>query len=251
MRKNQNKAMNESVIELINVTKKFGKIEVIHDVSVKIPKGRIVALIGANGSGKTTLMRMISTIIKPTYGEIFVDGVDAKKMPKECKKKIGLILGGDATLFKNFTARENIHYFARLQGLTERIAKNRVNELSDLLKMNEYIDKKVNTFSRGMRQKVVLASSLVHNPSILLMDEPSTGLDIFAVIDVQNIIKSCQMLNKTILISSHNFNEIEKLCDYIVIIESGKIIFANEASALKKLTSSDSVEEAFKKLSGF
>ncbi|MBQ7761105.1 MAG: ABC transporter ATP-binding protein [Clostridia bacterium] len=238
------------MIELINVTKKFGKNEVIHNVSFKIPKGRIVALIGANGSGKTTLMRMISTIIEPTSGEIFVDGINVKKSSNECKKRIGLILGGDATLFKNFTARENIYYFARLQGMDDNSAKECINKISNLLNMNDYIDKRVDIFSRGMRQKVVLASALIHDPSILLMDEPSTGLDVFAIIDVQNIIKSCQNLNKTVLISSHNFNEIEKLCDYIIIIEAGRIIFANEASALKSLTSSYSVEEAFKKISG-
>lgn len=233
------------MIEFKNVTKKFGNFVAIKKASFIVPDKATVALIGANGSGKTTIMRMISTILEPTEGAIEVNGFNTKSQLNDVCKQIGLMLGGDATLTKHFTARENIIYFGRIQNLTKREAEEKADILCQELKMEDYINKRVETFSRGMRQKVLLAQSLIHNPEIILMDEPSTGLDIFATIEIQKTIRDLHDKNKIILISSHNMNEIEELCEYAIVVDKGEILYSGKIKNLLQNYNATSVKQAF------
>ena len=233
------------MIKFQNVTKEFKKVTAVKDVSFTIPKGKTVALIGANGSGKTTMMRMISTLITPTAGEIFVNGYNVRTEVLEVRKQIGLMLGGDAALLKRFSARENIMFYAEMQGIRKEQALHRIQELSMELNMQSYLDKRVETFSRGMRQKVLLAQTLVHEPSILLLDEPSTGLDIFATMEIRDIIKQCSESGKTILISSHNMSEVNALCDYLIIIHNGELLFVGNVEELEKRCQTTDIGAAF------
>lgn len=238
------------MIEFKKVTKTFGKVAAVESASFTVPSGRIAALIGANGSGKTTTMRMISTVLTPDEGTVLVNGIDVHKNVEAARRQIGLMLGGDAALLKRFSARENIEYYGVMQGMTKDDIKARTEYLIKMLNMEAYADKRVENFSRGMRQKVLLAQTLIHNPPVLLLDEPSTGLDIYAAIEIQNVIKKSCEESKTVIISSHNMSEIEKLCDYAIIIDHGRVLYSGNISELKNQFDTDSIEKAFVCLTG-
>lgn len=212
------------MLEIKNLTKKFKKSTVVDNVSFKVNPGEIVGLLGENGAGKTTTLRMISTMLKITSGEAVVNNFSADKEPIKVRNEIGILFGGDVGLYDRLTARENIKYFANLYGMSDKDADVRIDELAKKFNMEEYIDKKVSKFSRGMKQKVSIARSIVHSPSVMLFDEPSTGLDVTAARTIQDFILDCKKENKTILFSSHSMREVEKLCDRVVIINKGKLL---------------------------
>ena len=220
------------MIKVDSLTKQFGKKIAVNNISFCAESGIITGLIGSNGSGKSTTMRMIATLLKQNKGTILIDNIDTVKQPHKAREKIGILLGGDVSLYERLTARENILYFADLQSVERKIAEQRLNELVELLDMNAYIDRRVGGFSRGMRQKVAFARSIIHSPDVLLLDEPSTGLDINSIKDVQNFILYCKSQGKTILLSTHNAHEMERLCDNLVFIEEGKIVAQGEKNFL-------------------
>lgn len=220
------------MIKVDNLTKQFGKKVAVNNISFCAESGMITGLIGSNGSGKSTTMRMIATLLKQNKGTILIENIDTVKQPHKARGKIGILLGGDVSLYERLTARENILYFADLQSVERKIADQRLKELIELLDMNAYIDRRVGGFSRGMRQKVAFARSIIHSPDVLLLDEPSTGLDINSIKDVQNFILYCKSQGKTILLSTHNAHEMERLCDNLVFIEEGKIVAQGEKTFL-------------------
>lgn len=228
-----------------SVTKQFEKKIAVNNVSFMIQPCRLTALVGENGSGKTTIMRMIATLLKPTIGAITINGQIASHNTDLIRKQIGLMLGGDAMLIKRLSARENIEYYALLQGLSKKDAKVRTETLAKILNMQSYIDKRVETFSRGMRQKVLFAQTIVHNPQILLLDEPTTGLDIFAALELQKVIKDFCNEERTVLISSHNMNEIENLCSDIIMIHKGNLLYNGSIDKLKEQYQTKKIEDAF------
>ena len=233
------------MIEIDNLTKAFGKKIAVNNISFCAESGVITGLIGSNGSGKSTTMRMIATLLKQDQGIILVNGADTVKQPQKAREKIGILLGGDVSLYERLTARENILYFADLQSVEKKIAEQRLNELVELLDMNTYIDRRVEGFSRGMRQKVAFARSIIHSPDVLLLDEPSTGLDISSIKDVQNFILYCKSLGKTILLSTHNAHEMEHLCDNFVFIEEGKIVAQGEKNLLLQKSGCSDIADLF------
>lgn len=238
------------MLEIKNLTKKFKKSTVVDDVSFKVNTGEIVGLLGENGAGKTTTLRMISTMLKITSGEAVVNNFSADKEPIKVRNEIGILFGGDVGLYDRLTARENIKYFANLYGMSDKDADIRINELAKKFNMEEYIDKKVSKFSRGMKQKVSIARSIVHSPSVMLFDEPSTGLDVTAARTIQDFILDCKKENKTILFSSHSMREVEKLCDRVVIINKGKLLEDCSIDNLKEKYNNDDLEEVFVSLIG-
>lgn len=233
------------MISVSNVSKSFGKAKIIKDISFVAQPGQITGLIGANGSGKTTTMRLISTILKPDCGSIFVDGVDAVTNPEEARKNLGVLFGGDVSLYNRLTAWENILYFAKLQGMSDEEAEMRIKILSNLLDMDRFLFKRVAGFSRGMRQKVSFAKSIVHNPSVIILDEPSTGLDIYSIRDVQDFILTCKEQGKTVLVSTHNMHEIERLCDNLVILADGCVVRNGKKEDILNAEGTDDVMEMF------
>ncbi|MFR2298801.1 MAG: ATP-binding cassette domain-containing protein, partial [Clostridium paraputrificum] len=212
------------MLEVKELSKKFKDTVVVDKLSFNVNKGEIVGLLGENGAGKTTTLRMISTMLKITSGEVRVNDYDASKEPEKVRREIGILFGGDIGLYDRLTGRENIRYFANLFGIKNDEANKRIDELSKDFGMEDYIDKKVGKFSRGMKQKVSISRSIVHNPSVMLFDEPSTGLDVRATRVVHQFIKKCKEENKTILFSSHSMAEVEKLCDRVIIIHKGKLV---------------------------
>ncbi|WP_194191992.1 ATP-binding cassette domain-containing protein [Clostridium chrysemydis] len=236
---------------LNNLTKTFKKTTVVKDLSFKVNPGEIVGLLGENGAGKTTTLRMISTMLKITFGDSIVNGISSSKEPTKVRQEIGILFGGDVGLYDRLTARENLKYFANLYGMNDKEADTRINELATQFDMLDYLDKKkVSTFSRGMKQKVSIARSIVHNPNVMLFDEPSTGLDVSAVRTIHEFITRCKNEGKTILFSSHSMQEVEKLCDRVIIIHKGVLLENSTISDLKEKYNNDNLEDVFVELIG-
>lgn len=238
------------MLKLINLCKSFKKTKVVDNLSFTVDEGEIVGLLGENGAGKTTTLRMISTMLEITDGEIKVNDIDVKSEPEKVRKEIGILFGGDVGLYDRLSGRENIRYFANLYGMNNKEANERIDELAKNFNMEDYIDKPVGKYSRGMKQKISIARSIVHNPSVMLFDEPTTGLDVSAARTIQDFILKCKEENKIILFSSHSMKEVEKLCDRAVIIHKGKLMEDCTLSHLKEKYGDDDLEETFLKLIG-
>lgn len=221
------------MIELNKVSKIFNGKKIINDVSFEVNTGNVTALIGANGAGKSSIIRLISTIYRQDMGDIRIDGVSTLDEPEKIRKKMGVLFGGDVYLYDLLTATENIMYFAMLQGVEKGVAQNRIDQLVEVFHMEDYIDRKVEKFSRGMKQKVAFTRALIHDPCILLLDEPSTGLDIEAIATVRSFIRNCKEKGITVLLSTHNINEME-LCDNFVFLKNGSVTVSGKIEEIRK-----------------
>jgi len=238
------------MVNIINLTKSFKTIKAVNSISFKVNKGEIVGLLGENGAGKTTTLRMLATMLKPTGGTASVNDYDIIKDPDRVRGEIGILFGGEVGLYDRLTARENIKYFAELNGMSKSEMEQSIDYLIEMLDMKEYIDRRVGKFSRGMKQKVAIARSIVHNPTVMLFDEPTAGLDVTASRIVQDFILKCKEDNKAIVFSSHSMNEVERLCDRIVIIHKGKILEEGTVDNIKIKYKNDNMEDIFMHLVG-
>lgn len=238
------------MIQVQNLSKYFKKVKAVDSISFNVEKGEIVGLLGENGAGKTTTLRMLATMLKSSEGTAKIDGYDINTEPYKVRSEIGILFGGEVGLYDRLTARENISYFAKLNGMNEAETIKSIDYLIKMLKMEDYIDKRVGKFSRGMKQKTAIARSIVHNPKIMLFDEPTAGLDVTASRIVQDFIKKCKEDNRAIVFSSHSMLEVEKLCDRIVIIHKGKIVEEGTIKHLKEKYNNDDLEEVFMLLIG-
>ncbi|RXM57043.1 ATP-binding cassette domain-containing protein [Clostridium tetani] len=238
------------MIEVKNLSKEFKKdVIAVDKINFRANDGEILGLLGENGAGKTTTLRMLATMLKITEGEAIVNGYDASKEPDKVRGEIGILFGGEVGLYDRLTARENIKYFAELNGMSKEEINKSIESLAKKLEMTEYLDRRVGKFSRGMKQKVAIARAIVHNPSVVLFDEPTIGLDVTSAKIVQDFILKCKSDGRCIIFSSHSIPEVEKLCDRIVIIHKGKIV---EQGKLKELEEkyNDNIEEIFINLIG-
>lgn len=238
------------MVEVLGLSKQFKKVKAVDNISFSVKSGEIVGLLGENGAGKTTTLRMLATMLRPTEGTAKVNGYDVINDSKKVRGEIGILFGGEVGLYDRLTAKENIMYFAQLNGMNKEKAEKSIENLVKLLKMEEYIDRRVGKFSRGMKQKVAIARSIVHEPKVMLFDEPTAGLDVTASRIVQDFILQCKKDNRAIIFSSHSMNEVEKLCDRIVIINKGKIVEEGTLEAIKEKYENHDVEDIFMKLIG-
>ena len=184
-------------------------------------------------------------MLKPTSGNATIDGYNIIDNPNKIRERIGILFGGDVALYDRLTGRENMIYFAKLNGMSDLEANQAVNKIASELEMSDYIDRPVGKYSRGMKQKVSLARSIIHQPDVMLFDEPSTGLDVLSSKLIHDFILKCKKDNKAIVFSSHNMYETEKLCDRIIIIHKGKIVASGTIEQLKKDYQKDSLEDLF------
>lgn len=233
------------MLRVENLTKKFKKVTAVDNVSFEVNPGEIIGLLGENGAGKTTTLRMLATMLKPTSGNAMIDGYNIIDNPNKIRERIGILFGGDVALYDRLTGRENMIYFAKLNGMSDLEAGQAVNKITSELEMSDYIDRPVGKYSRGMKQKVSLARSIIHQPDVMLFDEPSTGLDVLSSKLIHDFILKCKKDNKAIVFSSHNMYETEKLCDRIIIIHKGKIVASGTIEQLKKDYQKDSLEDLF------
>jgi len=237
------------VIEVKGLTKSFKDVDALKDVNFSVPKGEVLGLLGENGAGKTTALRILATMLKPTNGHAILGGYNILKNPQAVRKEIGILFGGESGLYDRLTARENIAYYAELNDMPKEKIKERIDYLIKILDMEEYIDRKVGKFSKGMKQKVAIARSIVHNPPIMLFDEPTSGLDVTAARTIHSFIEECKRQGKTVIFSSHSMAEVEKLCERVAIIHKGSIVEEGSIEGLKTKYNKN-LEDLFVKLVG-
>lgn len=237
------------MIEINEVTKKFQDkkkfVTALKHVTFSIKEGRVVGLLGENGAGKTTLLRTIATLLTPTDGNVTVAGFDTIKNPNEVKKRIGVLFGGETGLYDRLTARENLEYFAALYGLSKHETKVRIDDLSRMFGMRDYLNRKVGGFSKGMRQKVAIARTLIHNPEIILFDEPTTGLDITSSNVFRQLVHQLKQEGKTIIFSSHIMEEVSLLCDFVAMMHKGELVYHGNLESLYKSEGSQDLNYIF------
>ena len=238
------------MIKVQSLSKVFKKVSAVDNISFEVKDGEIVGLLGENGAGKTTTLRMLATMLKPSSGTALINNYDVNKDSESVRGEIGILFGGEVGIYDRLTGRENIRYFAQLNGMSKEETEKSIEYLAENLEMKEYLDRKAGKFSRGMKQKISIARSIVHNPSVVLFDEPTSGLDVTAARIVQDFIKKCKSENKAVIFSSHSMSEVEKLCDRIIIIHKGKIIETGTIESLKKKYNNNDMEEIFMSLVG-
>ncbi len=196
---------------------------VLSDISFSINKGEAVALVGENGAGKTTLIRILSLILRPDKGCISLNDMKYNEAPGYIKSKTGTLFSGDGSLYDRLSARENILYYAQLNGIHKTECDKMLEILTDELSISNFLNDRVSTFSRGMKQRTAIARTLITDPDFIMLDEPSTGLDVIASDSVKNIITRLKNSGKTVLFSSHSIDEIFSCADRIIVIHKGKI----------------------------
>lgn len=233
------------MLELKNLTKHFGGIKAVDNLSFNVNKGEVFGLLGENGAGKTTTLRMLATMLKPTSGTAVVAGFDVLQAPEKVRASIGILFGGESGLYDRLTVEENIAYFGELNDMSRNEIKERIKHLVQIFGMEDYVGRKAGKLSKGMKQKAAFARAIVHNPDIMLFDEPTIGLDVSAVRDVHEFIHSCKQEGKTILFSSHSMSEVEKLCDRIGIIHKGKLLDIGTIDDFKNKYGNSNLEEIF------
>ena len=224
--------------------KKRGKIVAVNNLQFNCQKGQVFGLLGPNGAGKTTTLRILATMILPTKGEIMVNGLDVVKHAAKVRRQIGF-LSSETGLYDRFTPRETILFFGRINGMEDKIIEKRMAEIFQNLDMEDFQDVRVNKLSTGMKQKLSIARSIIHNPPVLILDEPTVGLDIITAKTVIEYVKSFRDQGKCIIYSTHIMREAEKLCDRIAIIHQGNLIAQGTLEELKKNSLFDDLEEIF------
>ncbi|NLW02443.1 MAG: ATP-binding cassette domain-containing protein [Clostridiaceae bacterium] len=238
------------MIELIGLTKKFGNVTAVNNLSFTVRKGEIFGLLGENGAGKTTTLRMLATMLKPTSGTARLAGIDIIESPEEVRGRVGILFGGESGLYDRLTVYENIQYFGELNDMPVKEIKKRIQKLADAFGMNDFLNKRAGKLSKGMRQKASFARAIVHNPDVLLLDEPTSGLDVGAMREVQTFLMNQKEEGKTILFSSHTMSEVEKLCDRIAVIHKGVLADTGTTNQLFQKYRTQSLEELFVRLAG-
>ncbi|SMG27655.1 ABC-2 type transport system ATP-binding protein [Marivirga sericea] len=213
-----------------DLTKNFGSQTAVNNVSFEIKKGNIVGFLGPNGAGKSTTMKMITGTLPADSGQVEVDGIDVALQPLEVKKHIGY-LPEHNPLYLDMYVHEFLRFCGGIYGLSGKKLKNRVSELVDLCGLKKEQNKQIGTLSKGYRQRVGLAQALVHDPSVLILDEPTTGLDPNQIIEIRNLILSISQ-DKTVLLSTHIMQEVQALCNRAIIIKEGKLVADQAVSEL-------------------
>jgi sodium transport system ATP-binding protein len=227
--------------------KKRGQIRAVDNVTFTCKPGQIYGLLGANGAGKTTTLRMLATILEPTDGTAIICGHDVIDEPEKVRASVGFLSTATA-LYPRLTSQEMVEYFGRLNGLDESTLKKRVEEIFARLDMNAFRDRRCDKLSTGMKQKTSIARTLIHDPQVMIFDEPTIGLDIMTARTIIEFIRECRENGKTVIFSTHVMSEVEKLCDVIGIIQSGKLLAEGSLPELRELHKEKDLEEIFVKI---
>jgi ABC-2 type transport system ATP-binding protein len=220
------------LIKTEGLTKKFDEFIAVDHININIAAGQILALLGPNGAGKTTTVRMLSSILKPSSGSAKVAGFDVIEQPSDVRRMVG-VLTEHHGLYGRMTADEYLTFFGNLYGFSKITTKQRIDPLLEQLSMNQHRKKRLGEYSKGMRQKLALVRALIHDPPVLLLDEPTSAMDPESARIVRNAIKSLRNNKRTIVLCTHNLAEAEDLCDQIAIIQQGKIILNQSMQAVK------------------
>ncbi|MDX2071317.1 MAG: ABC transporter ATP-binding protein [Haliscomenobacter sp.] len=238
----------EPIIQIDNLSKFFGKKQVLHDISLHIQAGQVIGYIGPNGAGKSTTVRILAGLDNNFKGDVKIKGIDVKEDPLAVKRIIGYI-PELADLYDVLTPMEFLLMVGRLHDMEDAQIEERAGRMLDFLGLKDQLHERMDTFSKGMRQKVLLVSGLLHNPEIIFMDEPLSGLDANAVILVKEIILRLVEQGKTVIYCSHNMDTVEKISDRIILIAEGKVVADGNFQDLKR-NEGDTLEKLFSQLTG-
>jgi len=237
------------MIEARGLTKVFrdrkrGEIRAVDGLSLCVQPGCIYGLLGANGAGKTTALRLLATLLRPTSGSAIVGGCDVVAEPERVRAQVGFLAASTA-LYGRLTARETIEYFGRLHGLDEPALAQRVERLADELGLHEFLDRRCDKLSTGMKQRTSIARTLVHDPAVMIFDEPTLGLDVMAARAIVRFVRGCRERGKTVIYSTHVMAEAEKLCDTIGIIHNGRLLAEGTLAELRASYREEDLEDIF------
>lgn len=238
-----------TMIEARKLTKLFrdrkrGTIRAVDGIDFRCEPGRIFGLLGANGAGKTTALRMLATILKPSSGTALVAGHDINEAPDRVRESVGFLSTATA-LYGRLTAQEMVEYFGRLHGLSEAVLRERIDRTFERLDMNAFRQGRCDKLSTGMKQKVSIARTLVHDPPVMIFDEPTVGLDVMTARTITGFIRECRAAGKTVIFSTHVMSEVEKLCDQVAIIHEGRIRANGTLEALRARHQLEELEDIF------
>jgi ABC-2 type transport system ATP-binding protein len=234
-------------ISIKDLRKSYGKNEVLKGINLEVASGEIIGYIGPNGAGKSTTLKILTGIIPNFEGQVLVDGIDVRLNPLEVKKRIGYI-PENAILYDTLTPHEYLKFVGQLHAMDSVEINKKVKNLLEIVDLGDKINARMTSFSKGMRQKVLLIAGMIHNPDIIFLDEPLSGLDANAVILVKEILLQLRNSGKTILYSSHLMDVVEKISDRIVIIFQGEVIANGSFEELNTLSHHGSLEQLFSQL---
>ena len=224
--------------------KTFGETSVLRGVSFKVSAGEVFGLLGPNGAGKTTTLRILATLLSPTEGRAEVGGFDVVKHPEGVRRRIGVVSGGMG-LYDRLTGRETLRYFGRLYGMKRAQVDERIGELESLLDLSTTLDKRAGDFSTGMKQKIVIARAVLHDPDIIFFDEATSGLDVMARRSVLEFVKTYAAEGRTVLYSTHVMSEVEALCGRVAILYGGETVAQGTPEQLIREAEAKGLEAAF------
>lgn len=216
----------------------------VRDVSFSCKSGEVLGLLGPNGAGKTTSLRMLSTALQPTSGEIIINDQDVVADPLIMRKRIGF-LSGTTSLYHRLTVRENVQYFGRLHGMEEDRLASEIERIFSLLDIHSFADKKADSLSTGMKQRANIARTVIHSPEVIVLDEPTTGLDVISAKTILDFIESYKSSGIPVIFSTHHLHEVEKLCDRVVLIDEGMTKFDGTTDDFKKLVDTNDLYDVF------
>ncbi len=233
----------ESLLKIFR-DKKRGEIIAVDNLSFECKSGMILGVLGLNGAGKTTTLRILATLLKPTSGTAFIDGINILEKPDRAKERIGF-LSGDTGLYRRLTPRELVCYFGELYDIPKKESNKRLEKFAEQLDMKEFLDTKIDKLSTGQKQKVSIARTMLHNPKVLIMDEPTAGLDIIASENIVQLIYEAKSQNRAVIFSTHMMYEAQKVCDEIIIIHRGKLIRSGSIDKMRSETGMEDLDNIF------
>ncbi|MBN2318458.1 MAG: ABC transporter ATP-binding protein [Acidobacteria bacterium] len=234
-------------IEVENLVFRYHLEEVLHSISFSLGSGEVVGLLGPNGAGKSTTIKILTGILPPGNGTVCIEGLPLPEQALEVKRKIGYV-PETAGLYESLTAQEYLELIGRLHEIEEKVLKQKIVTLLEVLEVEKARFKRLATFSKGMRQKVLVAAALLHNPQILLLDEPLSGLDVRTSLIIKDLIQALSREGKTILYSSHVLDVVERVCGRVLIIHQGSLIADGSLDALREQTKGETLEDVFRQL---
>jgi ABC-2 type transport system ATP-binding protein len=245
-----NKNNQENIIEVKNLVKKFGDLTAVDNVSFTVKRGEVFAFLGPNGAGKSTTIKMLTTLLHPTSGEVYLDGHNVTEDPSQTRKSFGIVFQ-DPSLDNELTAYENLQFHAVLYGIPKSIYADRIEKLLNLVELMDRKDSYVKTFSGGMKRRLEIARGLLHHPKVLFLDEPTIGLDPQTRNHLWNYIYNLNKEeNVTIFFTTHHMEEVQRMAQKIAIIDHGKLIESGTPDEIRTKAGTKDLEEAFIKLTG-
>ncbi|MCF6347809.1 MAG: ABC transporter ATP-binding protein [Flavobacteriaceae bacterium] len=237
------------MIQVNNLSKSFDEIQAVNDIGFTIEKGEIFGLLGPNGAGKSTTINMLSTILQSDSGTILIDDIDVKTNSKACKKLIGVV-PQEISLYEDLSAYDNLLFWGKLYDIPPKKLKENINTILDLIGLSDRKKDLIKTYSGGMKRRINIAAAILHQPKVLFMDEPTVGIDPQSRNHIFEVIETLNEQGMTIIYTTHYMEEVERLCERIAIIDSGKIITQGTQTELQNLTNvKETIELEFESLS--